>query len=118
MLRLSCSATKREHKLAEQVRSLETLLNSFGAAKTKANGNASRHGRYLELHYNNAGRLAAAKVLTFGLDKSRLNKLAAEERTFHVFYQLLAGATHEERDTFKLDDVTSYALLASSGCYR
>ncbi|PWN53759.1 hypothetical protein IE53DRAFT_108130 [Violaceomyces palustris] len=118
LLRLSSASSKRELKLAEQVRSLETLLNSFGAAKTKFNGNASRHGRYLELHYNQEGRLSAAKVLTFGLDKHRLNRLLPEERTFHVFYQLLAGATHDERDLFRLDDVTSYSLLASSGCYR
>ncbi|CAO1634865.1 unnamed protein product [Sympodiomycopsis kandeliae] len=118
LLRHAASANKQEHKLAEQVRALDTILNSFGAAKTRANSNASRFGKYLELHFSSAGRLAAAKVLTFGLDKSRLTSLASEERTFHVFYQLLAGATHEERETYKLDDVTSYDLLASSGCYR
>ncbi|PWN43013.1 hypothetical protein IE81DRAFT_346989 [Ceraceosorus guamensis] len=119
LLRLSSNATKREAKLADQVRSFDTILNSFGAAKTKSNGNASRHGKYTELHFTEAGRLGAFKVLTFGLDKSRLcGPLASEERTFHVFYQLLAGATADERDQFRLEDVTSYPLLASSGCYR
>ncbi|EPQ25956.1 uncharacterized protein PFL1_06412 [Pseudozyma flocculosa PF-1] len=118
LLRLSASSGKRELRLAEQVKSLDVLLNSFGSAKTKANGNASRHGRYLELHYDRSARLSAAKVLTFGLEKRRVNRLAPEERTFHVFYQLLAGASADERDALKLDDVTSYALLASSGCYR
>ncbi|KAN0061227.1 hypothetical protein ACQY0O_006967 [Thecaphora frezii] len=118
LLRLSASGSKRELRLAEQIKSLDVLLNSFGAAKTKANGNASRHGRYLELHYDRSARLSAAKVLTFGLEKRRVNRLGPEERTFHVFYQLLAGASFEERDALKLDDVTSYALLASSGCYR
>lgn len=118
LLRLSCSASKQEHKLASQIKALDTILNSFGTAKTKRNSNASRFHRYLELHYTSAGRLGGAKVLTYGLDKSRLNALSSEERTFHVFYQLLSGATHEERETYKLEDVTSYALLASSGCYR
>ncbi|CAD6984950.1 unnamed protein product [Tilletia controversa] len=49
-------------------------------------------------------------------DKQWLSVLAPEERTFHVFYQLPAGAT-QQRDQFHPDDVTSYALLAQSGCY-
>src|ERR1700679_3404048 len=63
------------------------------------NPNASRHGRYLELHFNERGRISATKVLTFSLDKTRLNRLTHEEHTY-------------------LEDVSDYALLASSGCYR
>jgi chitin synthase len=105
-------------KLAEQIKALGTVLDSFGNAKTLMNPNASRHGRYLELHFNERGRISAAKVLTFGLDKTRLNRLTHEERTYHVFYQFLAGTTTAERDHFNLEDVSDYALLASSGCYR
>lgn len=82
------------------------------------NPNASRHGRFFELHFNDRGRISGAKVLTYGLDKSRLNRLGHEERTYHIFYQLLAGATPTERDFFALEDPSDYALLASSGTYR
>lgn len=119
LLRLSSSSSRQELKLGEQVKALDTLLASFGCAKTRANSNASRFHRFLELHFSSQGRLNGATVLTYGLDKARLHQpLAREERSFHVFYQLLAGATQDERDAFKLQDVTSYALLASSGCYR
>jgi chitin synthase len=98
---------------------LETLANAFGCCKTRENGNASRVNRYLEMHFNNQARLEGAKLLTFGLDKSRLNiPLRSGERSFHIFYQLLAGASQEERQSLHLEDVTSYALLSSSGCYR
>ncbi|EJF62220.1 chitin synthase [Dichomitus squalens LYAD-421 SS1] len=117
ILRLS-THSKKEAKLAEQIKSLSTLLDSFGNAKTLISPNASRHSRYLELHFNDRGRIQAAKVLTYGLDKSRLSRLSFEERTYHVFYQFLAGATPEERDRYALEDVSDYALLASSGCYR
>jgi chitin synthase len=70
------------------------------------------------MHFNERGRISAAKVLTYGLDKSRLNRLSHEERSYHVFYQFLAGATATERDTYNLEDPSDYALLASSGCYR
>ncbi|KAI0782569.1 glycosyltransferase family 2 protein [Abortiporus biennis] len=117
ILRLS-SHSKKESRIAEQIKALTPLLDSFGNAKTLMNPNASRHGRYLELHFNDRGRIKAAKILTYGLEKSRLNRLSHEERTYHIFYQFLAGATPEERDRYNLEDPSDYALLASSGCYR
>ena len=117
ILRLS-SHSKRETRLAEHIKAFTSLLDSFGNAKTLMNPNASRHGRYFELHFNGRGRVSGAKALTYGLDKSRLNRLSQEERTYHIFYQLLAGATPTERDLFALEDPSEYALLASSGTYR
>ncbi|KAF4619536.1 hypothetical protein D9613_004681 [Agrocybe pediades] len=118
LLRLS-TPTKKSQKLSSQITALQTVLTSFGHAKTLMSPNASRHSRYLELHFTpSTGVLASAKVLTYALDKSRLNKLTHEERTYHVFYQFLAGATPSERDAFNLEDPSDYALLASSGCYR
>lgn len=119
LLRIASHATVHECKLADQVHALERVLDSFSCAKTCNNGNASRAGRYLELHFSTHGRLASAKMLTFGLEKGRVcAPLAADERTFHVFYQLLDGATSEERDMLRLEDLTSYKLLSSSGCFR
>ncbi|GAA6000854.1 hypothetical protein JCM10207_004691 [Rhodosporidiobolus poonsookiae] len=118
LLRLSTSGKKDTH-LAEQVQALSVLLSSFGCAKTAANPSASRHSSLLELHFSEAGRLAGAKLLAFGLDRRRFAKLGKEERTFHAFYQLVAGATREERHEFDiLDDIADYRLFAKSACYR
>ena len=106
------SHSKKELRMASQFKALHTLLDAFGNAKTASIPNASRHSHYLELHFNDLGRIKSAKVLTFALDKSRVNRLAFEERTFHIFYQFLAG------DYFNIEDPSEYALLASSGCYR
>lgn len=118
LLRLSASATKRERKLASEIQNFDTVLAAFGYAKTKSNANASRFSRYTELHYNEQGRLAGAQVLAFGLDKRRMNRVERDERTFHVFYQMLAGASSDEREALRLEDVTSYSLLNQSGCFR
>ncbi|KAF7371090.1 Glycosyltransferase family 2 protein [Mycena sanguinolenta] len=117
LLRLS-THSRREAKFADQLRAMTTLLDSFGNAKTHANPDASHHSKLLELHFTDRGRIAGAKCLVFGLDKSRLVKLAHEERSYHAFYQLLAGATTAERDSLQLEDPSEYALLASSGTYR
>lgn len=117
LLRLS-ARSKKEKRVASQIKAFSTLLDSFGNAKALLNPNASRHTRYLELHFNPRGRIDSAKVLAFALDKSRLTRLSHEERTFHIFYQFLAGATAQERDHLALEDPSDYSLLASSGCYR
>ncbi|KIY65055.1 glycosyltransferase family 2 protein [Cylindrobasidium torrendii FP15055 ss-10] len=117
LLRLS-SHSNREGKVAEQIKAVSTVLDSFGNAKTLMSPNASRHTRYLELHFTERGRISGAKVLAFGLDKSRLTRLTTEERSYHIFYQFLAGCTTSERDSLGVEDMTDYALLASSGCYR
>lgn len=119
------SSSTKDTRLANQITSLLTLLESFGSCKTIANASASQHGRYLELHFSSSsdpvrsnGRLTGAKVLTFGLNKTRAFRLERDERSFHVFYQLLAGASAEERDRLELEDPTAYEVLARSGCYR
>ena len=114
ILRLS-AYSKKELKLAEQIKAFDIVLVSFGNAKTLMNPNASRHGQYLKLHFNEQGRISAAKVLTFGLNKTCLNRPTHEECTYHVFYQFLASTTLAEWDHFNLEDVSDYALLASSG---
>jgi len=116
VLRLA-ARSKAEKRIAERIKSVYNVLDSFGTAKTPTNASASRFGKYLELHLTDAGRVAGGKLLVFGLDKSRVNRLRQDERSYNVFYQLLAGADPDERDALNLDDPSSYALLASSGCY-
>lgn len=124
----SANHSNKTSRLSHQVTSLLTILDAFGSCKTPSNSSASQHGRYLELYFHSTppgsrrtsseGKLTGAKVLTFGLNKSRLTHLEKDERSFHVFYQLLAGAKPDEREELDLEGPDAYALLASSGCYR
>lgn len=47
------------------------------------------------------------------LEKSRAIRQAEDERTFHIFYQLLAGASADQRDRYILDDPKSYPFLSN-----
>ena len=114
-LRLSSHQARAQSIKSNQ--STPQLLDSFGNSKKLLNANASRQGRWLELHFNERGHIDSAKVLAFALDKSRLTRLTHEERTFHIFYQFLAAsAAPQEQDHFALEDPSDYTLLASSGC--
>ena len=40
---------------------------------------------------------------------------AQGERNFHIFYQLVAGASHQWKTEMKLNSATSYHYLSQSG---
>ena len=111
LLALAASNTPQETHIADQVRCAQHVLGAFGTARTSHSERSSRHATYLELHFSGEGRLAGAKVLAFGLDKHRLHDVAPGERVFAIFYQLLAGATRDERAAYQLDETPSPRLL-------
>ncbi|PLW29013.1 hypothetical protein PCASD_18637 [Puccinia coronata f. sp. avenae] len=115
------SQSSQALKLADQIPHLFFLLSSFTNAKTLLNPTASRLSTLLELHFDSLCHLAGAKLLIFGLERNRLRipLKSSHERTFDVFYQLLAGIPIDQRASLALHpDPSHYDLLASSSCYR
>lgn len=53
--------------------------------------------------FDNSGFICGANIESYLLEKARIIRQAPEERTFHIFYQLLLGAS---------DDVKSKSLFS------
>ncbi|KDN52499.1 glycosyltransferase family 2 protein [Tilletiaria anomala UBC 951] len=105
LVNLSVSAPgKKGSKLAYQVPAAEFVLDSFGNCRTLDNANASRIGTYSELQFNDNGKLMGCKTLDYYLQKNRVVHHAANERTFHIFHYLIAGASAEEKEFLHLGD--------------
>uniref|UniRef100_A0A8D0GZ61 Myosin IXA n=1 Tax=Sphenodon punctatus TaxID=8508 RepID=A0A8D0GZ61_SPHPU len=87
------------------------VLEAFGNAKTAHNNNSSRFGKFIQVNYQETGTVRGAYVEKYLLEKSRLVYQEHNERNYHVFYYLLAGASEEERSAFHLKDPEEYHYL-------
>ncbi|XP_075392269.1 unconventional myosin-IXa isoform X12 [Tenrec ecaudatus] len=87
------------------------VLEAFGNAKTAHNNNSSRFGKFIQVNYQETGTVLGAYVEKYLLEKSRLVYQEHNERNYHVFYYLLAGASEEERLAFHLKQPEEYHYL-------
>uniref|UniRef100_A0A452E9D4 Myosin IXA n=1 Tax=Capra hircus TaxID=9925 RepID=A0A452E9D4_CAPHI len=87
------------------------VLEAFGNAKTAHNNNSSRFGKFIQVNYQETGTVLGAYVEKYLLEKSRLVYQEHNERNYHVFYYLLAGASEEERVAFHLKQPEEYHYL-------
>ncbi|XP_033490984.2 unconventional myosin-IXAb-like isoform X10 [Epinephelus lanceolatus] len=93
------------------------VLEAFGNAKTAHNNNSSRFGKFIQVNYQESGTVRGAYVEKYLLEKSRLVYQEHNERNYHVFYYLLAGASEEERKSFHLLKPEEYHYLNQQDCF-
>ncbi|XP_044187685.1 myosin heavy chain, fast skeletal muscle-like [Thunnus albacares] len=82
---------KMQGTLEDQIISANPLLEAFGNAKTVRNDNSSRFGKFIRIHFGTSGKLASADIETYLLEKSRVTFQLSEERSYHIFYQIMTG---------------------------
>ncbi|CAG8690838.1 11108_t:CDS:1, partial [Scutellospora calospora] len=117
-LLLLSTHTKKEAKIANQIQNARTILEAFGNTRTKQNINSSRYGKYLELQFSERGRIIGSKFLIYCFDKERVTNIPLGERSYHIFYYLLAGANSDERSLMHLQDPQNYLYLSQSKSYK
>lgn len=93
-----------------------SILGAFGNAKTKENSNSSRFGLLTQIRYACSGAVCGGFFVPYLFERTRVSVVESEERNFHVFYQLLKGATAEEKKSFVLYPASKYKYLTMGGC--
>ncbi|ESN91883.1 hypothetical protein HELRODRAFT_104176 [Helobdella robusta] len=91
------------------------LLEAFGNAKTMRNNNSSRFGKFVEIHFDAKNFVCGGFISHYLLEKSRICIQNDEERNYHIFYRMCAGAPEALRQQLKLGTPDSFAYL-NKGC--
>ena len=97
-----------EPGLEDKIVQTNPVLEAWGNAKTVRNDNSSRFGKFIRIHFNQAGKLAGLRIIfafnydvrivlgadmvVYLLEKSRLTYQQPLERCYHSFYNLMSDA--------------------------
>ena len=115
------SSSKRSTNIEQQVLESNPILESFGNARTIKNDNSSRFGKFIEIQFTSIGKLLGASVDSYLLEKVRLIKHSDGERNYHIFYEIMAGASSSEKKQLLLDRASpeDFAMTRSpSGTFK
>ncbi|GMJ10224.1 ARABIDOPSIS THALIANA MYOSIN 1, myosin 2, ARABIDOPSIS THALIANA MYOSIN 4 [Hibiscus trionum] len=126
-------------KIVSKILETHCILQAFGNAKTSRNDNSSRFGKLTEVHFTESGKISGANIQTcefltqlhfmlsllscmvsdvdvfvVTFEQSRVVQVAAGERSYHIFYQLCAGAPLALRERLNLKMANEYNYLIQS----
>merc|ERR1719193_1579719 len=102
-------------ELEQQLLKANPILEAFGNAKTVKNDNSSRFGKFIRINFDASGYIAGANIETYLLEKARIIRQQPDERTFHIFYQLLTGASKQLKADYIIEDPKNYTFMTRGG---
>ncbi|KAK3246389.1 hypothetical protein CYMTET_44072 [Cymbomonas tetramitiformis] len=103
-------------RVAEKIMASNPILEAFGNAKTTRNNNSSRFGKFFEIKFDEHDKVLGGCILKYLLEKSRVVHHHTSERTYHIFYQLINGATAEEKERYGIKTQSDYYYLGNREC--
>ncbi|XP_041053154.1 unconventional myosin-XIX isoform X1 [Carcharodon carcharias] len=111
---ISAKCQENVEKIEKRVLDSNPVMEAFGNACTLRNYNSSRFGKYIQLQLNRSQQLEGASVQTYLLEKTRVAYQAPSERNFHIFYQVMKGATEEQRLEWGLPEAAEFFWLPNA----
>ncbi|RXH78457.1 hypothetical protein DVH24_001975 [Malus domestica] len=110
-------AVSEGRSVEQQVLESNPVLEAFGNAKTVRNNNSSRFGKFVEIQFDQTGRISGAAIRTYLLERSRVCQVSDPERNYHCFY-MLCSAPPEDVEKYKLGNPRTFHYLNQSNCYE
>ncbi|XP_012266629.2 myosin heavy chain 95F-like isoform X2 [Athalia rosae] len=116
LLRYLCDFSKSTAGPIEQkILDANPILEAFGNAKTRRNNNSSRFGKFVEVHFDEKYEAVGGHVSHYLLEKSRVALQNSDERNYHIFYMMCAGAPADLRVKLGITNPDDFHYL-KNGC--
>ncbi|KAJ7433184.1 P-loop containing nucleoside triphosphate hydrolase protein [Mycena galericulata] len=100
--------------LERQILQANPILEAFGNVQMQRNNNSSRFGKFVRITFAPDGSIAGANIDWYLLEKSRVVVRSEAERSFHVFYQLMAGGGSLKENLLLGGGLENYEYLNKS----
>ena len=71
----------------------------------------------MEIMFDRKGDPVGGRVTNYLLEKSRVVFQQKKERNFHIFYQIIAGASSQQKEDYGLEEPKYFHYLNQSGCF-
>lgn len=97
--------------IAARLLDINPILEAFGNAQTLKNDNSSRFGKWVQVDILPDGSVGGGSVRRYLLEKSRVIHQAENERNYHVFYYMIQGVEHHERQDLMLLEEHQYRYI-------
>jgi myosin-6 len=101
--------------LEQKILNANPILEAFGNAKTTRNNNSSRFGKFIEIHFDGKCQVVGGYISHYLLERARVTSQSPDERNYHIFYQLCAGASEELSKKLHLGPPDAFRYL-QRGC--
>ncbi|XP_011152239.2 myosin heavy chain 95F isoform X1 [Harpegnathos saltator] len=101
--------------IEQKILDANPVLEAFGNAKTKRNNNSSRFGKFMEVHFDSKCQVVGGYISHYLLEKSRICLQSPDERNYHVFYMMCAGAPADLRAKLGITEPDDFHYLRN-GC--
>ncbi|EAS07846.3 myosin heavy chain (macronuclear) [Tetrahymena thermophila SB210] len=108
---------QKKKSIQEQIVDNNYILEAFGNAKTVRNDNSSRFGKFIKVYIGDDMRIKSANIVNYLLEKSRVTKIAAQERNYHIFYQMLQGGSADFKKKYYLKSIDNYVYLSQGDTF-
>ena len=71
-------------------------------------------GKFIRIHFNQAGKLSGADMEVYLLEKSRITFQQELERSYHIFYNIMSGAVSDLKSKLYYRMAPKYHKLSNT----
>ncbi|SCQ16625.1 myosin B, putative [Plasmodium ovale] len=107
------SGVKEDNDISKTLWDSNFILEAFGNAKTIKNNNSSRYGKYIKIQLDENQNIVSSCIEIFLLEKIRVVSQEADERCYHIFYEIFKGMSDDMKNKYNIKQESEYNYISN-----